>query len=303
RMCAISVQERFSPNIPLLKFVLQNWDAIKQTFGNEFIARINNGYAENLEFWNQLYPVVDEYPSVIDDALSFIEKQNITSSSQMLQFLGRVKPKSEILLSHCLKSIQKDNEWEESVVAAELLGTHFAGDIDVKNKILGEELKFPLNGGEIIALCIGWTDCKELDAFYEYAIENNIRLIYPAFFHLICTKSDKPDKIYDSFVELLGNKESWIMGKVASPLIERLKKDEVFYRLLMKKLHNKPSSTEKATFPKMIGTSRGLSVEVRAWCISEIETQLSNRKSPEIGYDLFAGESRPVVHSLLEVLS
>jgi hypothetical protein len=55
--------------------------------------------------------------------------------------------------------------------------------------------------------------------------------------------------------------------------------------------------------PGLIGAAPGVSPELRAWCLEEMNHQIRGTEPPQIGVDLLHGKLRPVVHSLLDALS
>jgi len=58
RICSISMGSGLSPNIPLKRFILQNWDVLKTTFRDEFYTRINR-HDNLLGFWDKFCSFAD----------------------------------------------------------------------------------------------------------------------------------------------------------------------------------------------------------------------------------------------------
>jgi len=130
-------------------------------------------------------------------------------------------------------------------------------------------------------------------------------LDYATYFQLICRKS--PSKaVFDGLIAFISSLEGhnrWRYQNISRPVLRRLQTDDTFFEMLIERLQNNPTPFEKATLPMLIGVARGLTSEIRTWCIEEVNHQLSGNESPEIGFDLIFGELRPVAHSLLDVLN
>jgi hypothetical protein len=293
-----------SPNIPLKRFILQNWDVLKATFKDEFYARINR-HNDLLGFWDNCCSFADEYQSPRDEAIMFFEERKERNSTpEILRFLGRVKPKSSLLLEYCLHALSnKDGQtysFDKMIAACELLGGNFANDKNVLEQIVKNTKSFPFADNIIIALCEGWPDSDELEQIYEQACKHHPQLPYYTYFQLICRKGHS-DVIIKAFKDFLLKTRPGKQNIMRS-IIRRLKADDELIAMLNKILHNNPTPSEKATIPRLISSSRGISSELHEWIIKEIEQQLTGTEPPEIGVDLFAGEIRPVVHSLIDVI-
>lgn len=152
--CTISLFDHWaiSPNIPLLRHILQTWDTIKTAFGDEFWCRFFKDRPNLLRFWNELCLFADDYPSPRQEALRFLEERSErTAPPNILRFLGRTAPKSQLLLEYCLKALSlrddKRDYSREKVVAAELLGTHFGGDSEVLMQLISSKASFETDVG------------------------------------------------------------------------------------------------------------------------------------------------------------
>jgi energy-coupling factor transporter ATP-binding protein EcfA2 len=311
RQCAIAIIKGLSPNVPLLKHILQNWDDIKAALADEFWPRLSKFHSDPLYIWNELCLFADQYPSPRNEALSFLEvRTERTSKPNILRFLGRVRPKSHLLLEYCLKALhigddQQDSSGEEAVVAAELLGSNYAGDGDILAHIMTEKVRKRIYNKVILALCEGWPESEELSLIFEIVADKKVPLFYPAYFQLICRKSESR-VVFDAITKELSSfnyTHQFSLQAIYRPVIRRLQMDDSLLRMLTERLKDNPTASEKATIPRLIGTARGVTPELRSWSIKELNRQLIATQSPEVGVDLIMGELRPVVHSLLDVLN
>lgn len=309
--CAISIINSLSPNIPLLRYILQNWDGIKAAFGKEFWTRLNKSNSDMLDLWDELCLFADEYPSPRNEMLNFLESRGERNAKpNILRLLSRVRPKSPLLLEYCLKTLcigedRNTCSWEETAVAAELLGKNFDGDSDVLTHIISGSPKDHANEKVIITLCEGWSESEELNSIFERVSGQERPLSYATYFQLICLKSPS-EYVFNALLEVISNYERLhrsYFQSITRPILRRLQIDDSFSAMLLNHLQNNPNPSEKATIPKLIGASRGMPSELRTWCIEEANRQQSDSKCPEIGFDLVVGELRPVIYSLMDVLS
>lgn len=312
RPCSISLAKMLSPNVPLVRHVLQNWDDIKAAFGDETWSRLSKNYSDSSLIWGELCMFADEYPAPRDEALRFLETRvERTTQPNILRFLGRVRPKSRLLLEYCLKTLRIGEDQydcsanDEVIEAAELLGTHFGSDQEVLKRIVSGNAARHIYEKVILALCEGWPDSEELGRIYEVVRKQKLPLSYATYFSLMSRKGSSKTML-GALMKLVSNSgrihQRYLLG-INRPVISRLRTDDNLYAMLTEALQNELSPSSKATIPRLIGAGRGITPELRAWCTGEVDRQLRGQQSPEIGFDLLAGELRPVVHSLLDVLS
>jgi hypothetical protein len=314
--CQVQIIGGLAPNIPLLKAVLQNWAVIKEALGSNMWTRLAD-YPSNsnpVRFLESLCLFADEYPLPREDALTILQTERVRHPV-VLRFIARIKPQSRLLLDNCFfalagPSLKNYYYIEEATTAAELLGLHFGGDQEVLARLIAEHSietinKDSFDGNLIMALCEGWPESEELEQIYEAAIKHQPLLSYPVYFHLICQKGSS-EQIVEALLVALEELEENSFHRdsfVARPIIHRLQEDDELLNLMMLRINSDPSPSVKATFPRLIGLARGVSPELRAWCINQSEDQLHGKRFPDIGLDLVTGSLRPVVHSLLDLLN
>ena len=200
---------------------------------------------------------------------------------------------------------QQDCSGEEAVIAAELLGTHFGNDNDILSHIMSEGAKKHIYNKVILVLCEGWSESNEIEHIFEIVSKQKLQLSLTAYFRLICRKSQSK-VVFDGLEKILSSPNPAQLHNsrfITRPVLRRLRTDDNLFAMLTDRLQNKPTSSEKATIPRLISAARGISNELRTWCIEEMNRQLSVTETPQIGVDLLVGERRPVLHSLLDILS
>ncbi len=309
----ISISDGVNTNISLIVHILKNWDYINDVF-KEYIWKAISKHGNDTNFlWKNLCLFADDYSTPRKEAIKFIEDPNTYSNEvTILQFLGRVLPKSEVLLNHCLSSLHLTGrsyslgDLEIALTSAELLAEHFGGDDDILHALTTKPI---VDGnwvaeGALIALCIGWPNCEELERVWKAVKDNKIRLLYPTFFHLLSAKADSSE-IFKHLTKALSTPTPltvWAAPGVAKPIISRLEKDVQLSDLVLGKLNYEISPSEKVTMPRLLCLARGVSPQLRSWCQEELDNQFHTKHPSEIGFDLIIGSFRPVVQSLMSVL-
>ncbi|MGC2236180.1 MAG: NACHT domain-containing protein [Pyrinomonadaceae bacterium] len=314
-------ESTFDSPVPIHKLLLENWSYIKQVFGEAFFRRFaSNSYGSSkLAFWTELCPFLDEYSIPRKEAITFFEKNKESNefiSSEVLSFLGRIMPKSSLLLDYCMKALGESGKdsWylqENAFLAAEILAKQFTDNENAFHRVINlnletvnktpSEKKIPEN--YVLALSEAWVNSEEFKLMVEEIFKKRQPLSYPVFFQLV-SRAYPPDILFkelQSFI-IKAEQDSLLQHKmVVRALIRRTRSDEEFYQLLIKRLTEGATASEKASFSKLVAFSRG-TLEIRKWCIEEIENQVSGKTPPEIGLDLFKKDLHPIVNSLLEVI-
>jgi hypothetical protein len=119
---------------------------------------------------------------------------------------------------------------------------------------------------------------------------------------LVCLKAPT-EEIERMIGRFLANPEARHFHEaVVPPIVRRLRFDDQLTARLAATLYDRPSPTEKATLPRLLAASRGMSPELQNWSRAEVDRQLGAERLSEIGFDLVAGANRAVWHGLMEEL-
>jgi hypothetical protein len=308
RPCSITLYGKFShgPNIPLVRSVLSHWARIKEVFGEAFLLRFSrNGRIPDA--WNYLWDFADQHDLPRAEGLAFIESEERPKSSQaMLGFIARTRPRSNALLQYCLDTLhindrQRDVGGALPVVAAEILGRDFSGDEEVLRRVIGNHVPPSLGNKHILALCEAWPNHRIMKEAYEAGEALQRRLNDDARIRLVCqvgTVDDVEKSINQVCASCSAPRPSYLL--IAKPIIRRLSGDSQLVDRISNRLVRSKLPSEKASFFRLLARATGLSPDLRAWAMKEIESQLGK---PEIGMDIVAGELSSVMHSLLADLS
>ncbi|HXN61085.1 MAG TPA: NACHT domain-containing protein [Acidimicrobiales bacterium] len=205
---AVRITDFIRPNLPLLRMVLEHWAELKALFGDEFWFRLGDDMANEEELWKALVSVADEYPRPRDEALEYLQGTGPThppyhQSAEVLAFLARCLPKSELLRDFCVSTATAEvadlGGWQGAEYAAELLGAHFGGSDDVLQLILKELHPGPpfppdfwrITSGAICALAEGWPDSEYIDrAWGMLTTDASMRIHEGAEAHLVAARAN-----------------------------------------------------------------------------------------------------------------
>lgn len=310
KKCKISVGNPIKPNVPLLIYILENWDQIKSLFGSEFWLRISKWTSDIDSLWDTFLPFVDQYPSPRNEALEFLEsKIEKKASRNILLFLSKVRPKSQIFLEYCIETLRLGVTRDhfitgDGILSAQLLGRHFGHEKDVLSYIKSKISDQIVDERLIVAICEGWPELNELNELDKLLKEKQPKLSYAAYFEML-TRKASTKRVFSSLRQIFHdlNRINPSHSKaVANTIIRRLKKDEELVQQLFQNLENVPTQNEKVNFPRLIKTAKGNTQQLYEWCTEELDRQNSKYFSPQFGFDMFSGELSSVHNSLLEVL-
>jgi hypothetical protein len=158
----------------------------------------------------------------------------------------------------------------------------------------------------LIALCEGWPKSERVNAIFERlrAQKREIPLTL-SIWQLLCVKASA-EGVFRNLIAILRDRvdpnEFWD-PHMTRPLIQRLRRDEGLAEMFERTLSQKPSSNEKASFPKLLAAAKGLTSSTRDWSVQEIDAQVKSDSGPEIGLDYTAGRFESVPQILLDVIT
>ena len=235
-----------------------------------------------------------------------------------MQFLATVPNYRSLLREYLVAGISANNEnrHREAVlgaVAAELLGQEFAGDDGVNTQleailqrplplshqdvlVLGTESRCARDGR--IAGC--WIGSSERFALTPLTVPLTLPI-----WHLCCRKVSS-DGVLNNFLALLSDQvepnEIWD-PHMARPLVHRLRRDDDLVAMFEERLIASAPASEKVSLPRLLAAARGITSDVRAWAVREIDCQTSAVSGPEVGTDYSTGRLESVAQNLLEVIA
>jgi hypothetical protein len=292
-----------APNLTLIRFVLQNWGEARPVFA-EVLER------DDGSLWDTLCSLADDYPLPCDEALRFFERrEDVPPRSNELRFLARARPGSMLVLSRCMRALGIGESTvgvigPDAIAAAEILGAQFSRDDEVRGRIAAECQGSRVNGAAILALCEVWPESPVVARAYNPEI---LRGPHDAFtfafaLRLACLQGTAGE--IEGVIERLLNDFQGVRSPdlMVPPIVRRLGSDDLLFTNLAARLFADPSPSQKASYPRLLKSARGMSPELREWAHAEIARQVGVRGLSEIGMDLVSGTHRAVWHSLMEMI-
>ena len=307
-------------NSPMWRIILQHWEEHCALWDNpaQIGRRFTNEETGGEEFWNDLAAFAERYPKPRQDLLGWIKDHpSFFYDENILQFLANVAPRSSLLLDRCFDAFDHGR----TLPAAIILGQQFGGDEKVLHRLTHDHQDQPkryYRRQYIIALCEGWPNCEVLEQLVESVKQYDEKKDNPpelefdlsewaSHFSLLCLKG-KTEAVY-SYIEYLLNPRiilaqdpyrfdgAYIMRVVG----QRVRSDHELAALLWTHLENTSNPVAKIVLPALLFGTPNHSDEIRRWCTQEIERQLSDDCTPEVGLDWTSLSRRPVVHALLDL--
>lgn len=317
RIVAINSTPSHNINVPHIQFILKNWDTLESYFAEYFWRRLFDHSAGHGYMWSGLAPFADEYNTPKNRIIEYMENKNIkVAESELLRFLSRVAPRSELLWEYCLTTLglskhsSKINtrnshynaSYRDKIVAAEIIGDQFGQDVNYFRQI--EIDNIDRNFEELVLiLSEGWPDSKELSELFDDLAKSRRRCSNSTLMRYLCARAN-PIAMYQEIIRFL---KAWaydsgfrVFEALAPPLIRRIRKDDALLILLIKHLKGYPKPSEKISLSKLIFKSRGLIPELGQWIDQELEAQYSF-DGVDVGLDITTGNFVSVPHALFEI--
>lgn len=314
RKVAIQSIQGFRLNVPHVRFILKNWDNLKEYLKDEFWKRLFRYDSGSSYIWNHLSQFADEYDTPRKEVLRYLSTRNPkVAPSELLRFLSRTMPGSNLLLEYCLNTLglkrvetQGNNinlTYIDKVTAANLIGDHFGGNIDILQRINTKQNRCLLNE-MVLVLSEGWPTSIELNQLFNSLVRNRRRCWESTAVRYHCLKSG-PITVYKQLLRLLrrwsSQRRSARADVVLRPLVRRLQKDNRLLKILIKHLNGYPRSAEKVSITKLVHRAKGLIPELKDWAQKELTNQLSEH-GIESGFDITTNNFVSVPHALYEIL-
>ena len=301
----ISLSARANPNLPLVRHILANWETIKQSLGERFWDSISGMHEDQMSLWTTLAVVADEYAAPRAEALQFIRDQAHSAiPGALLDFLGRIQPKTLLLREHCIRSLLSDAEYwrNDPHKASELLGRDFSEDRGVRESLRSALVeRFPRIGARALwALCEICPASPELaDAYAAVrstcAAESDWLILDETEMKLICTLGSSEEVLLTLSALLRAPRPNWqyLADRLGGTVLRRVGRDSELQQLLWARLKSTTNPSEKGTFAALTGAGRQFSLELRQWCQEQCDAPYIEVVAP-VGTDLLTGLVRPV---------
>src|SRR5262249_42637463 len=112
-------------------------------------------------------------PQLREEIVDFLEScPERTAAPNLLRFLARTKPRSQLLLEYCLGTLRVGQDGLDvsgpiGEIASALLGEHFTGNPRALEQVLTGRAGMSLYSRTVLALTEGWPDHPYLEAAYH----------------------------------------------------------------------------------------------------------------------------------------
>ncbi|MCX6843660.1 MAG: NACHT domain-containing protein [candidate division WOR-3 bacterium] len=298
----------YRKNPVLMRQIAQSWHQLSQELGDELWRVLSREHPDkDAQLMETLADFAEPESELGAALMRFLEETTPRHADPgLLRFLARARPRSSLLREYCVRSLCHE-EWParpgpNQIVAAELMGEQFPGDSELLARVSSACHDFD---ARVIALCEGWPDHTATDDAFRAACEEHISMTSVSFCKLMFLK-DNAGRVLDALNRAMLRPKPLLTDvetrSIYRSLVARLRQDEGLRALMGDRLRNGCAPSEKATYPKLLRDSSGLSIDVRTWCSEEATRQLCGPELPQDGYDLWVGEVRPVAYAILDAL-
>lgn len=267
--CTIPISAGFSQNLVFSRFIVENWESLTQRLGENLERRLCM-FREPKEFWGAIAMFADESAIVTQKLLEFMSANEEKLNLRMLQFLDRVKPKSQFMLKCLLSAVfetQKRFSTIEQRALCDLIGLQFAKNKEVYDILVSKMPK------EQLELCIailsyGWPDSPELQDAYKL-VQSGYKLNYTDYFNIISLKGES-EYICQEIIKACEQFPTERILHSDKCLVRRIRSDEQLRKLLINALFTSEHASQKISIAKLLFRSSGISEELQCWCNNEI---------------------------------
>jgi hypothetical protein len=301
----------FRSHNEVLRLVATEWPVLAAHFGgdDQALAAFKINPPDLFDIFPNYLEGAPEFKAL---ALRIVEEEFQNGApAGALRFIERARPGTGYLgylRELCMKSFGFDRptnwgSYSAALTAGEVLGRNFAGDQQTETVLRARLGAHPRSPGVIAAVCEGWPNTSTFEALIPQ-LGQSPRLSI-ALHYKIASIASSADRLADSLAwgatELVG--DLWEANRYWVPnIIRRIQSDDEMHATMQGRLSGQASPGVKASFPRLLGRARGVSDELRAWCVSECERAKTDLVG-EVGLDLVGGQARVVTLSLFDLLA
>jgi hypothetical protein len=301
----VGLSVRGTPNVTLIRHLLSHWEDVKTALGERFWDSICRRGEDRLSLWEILADLAEEYPAPRAEALRFVREQaNSALPGALLEFLGRVQPKTLLLREQCMRSLVHTPGYPscDPDKAAELLCRDFSEDPQLRQDIRAEVLHhYPAIGlSAASALSEIYPETPELAREYaalreklqaacDWLVSNHAEM------NLICALGTSAEVLL-AFIALLRQPRpalKYVAKKMRGPVLRRVAQDSELQRLLWNRLNSANNPSEQVSFALLLSAGQQFTKELRDWCLNQCNAAYAEAVAP-VGTDLLSGDVRPI---------
>ena len=265
--------------------------------------------------WSHFAPYVGESEVLRDEFLSYCAMETKALSSNCLEVLSRIQPRSNLLLEHCLRTLDgratEDtnaspfDRARRALVVGQILGRQFSHKDEIRAAL--ERRLYLEDSVSIVGLSLGWPTSDALNKAYDPIRKNGWagQRVEVGRMPANLRRARKYGRVHVSprihFIE-------WRRLSMGIPRLLRphnYRSPETrrhFGVLFLRQIAQRPNRRSQSQPAALLVASIGLSDEIKDFCETYYAEQSLKGQLSESGLDMTAGQIRPVAHSLLDAL-
>jgi hypothetical protein len=299
----IALTDGSRQNRVFVDLLAKNWAYVKQIAGEDLALLKERGGSSHI--LDTMAATSADDTGLVKDILQRADNLwELRRSANVLRLMARTEPKSERLLSSCLETFRSNDPnwygWYDSVeVASEIIAEQFRGDNEVENRIIAIANPESIPTAVIMALSLGWPNNPLLRdlGFGRRSREITAAELYTKY--AIITAQQIPGYVASDIA--WAQRNPYQVTMFSKPLLARLRYDVDAAQEMFAFLEKSSNSDVKASFPRLIAATGGMTTERLTWCSRELERQ-TQMESPEFGFDVLSRSQRSIRLTLLDAV-
>lgn len=303
-----------SPNIPLIRLVLDHWRDVTSILGTALTTRLTSNLESPSSFWRAISLAAAEYPQCHQALLNAVDNSpELRHDPTILACIAAITPHSEMVLNSCVELLRGGFDYslmglENLVLTARVFVDQFGGTETGLQALLQTRDRWWVSDGVLTALSLGWPEHPLVAQFEEQlrkAWSEGTVVPYRQMFPVFYTRASA-DEIVErlpSDLSIGASGSAWTLRTLYDPLRQRLRRDAAVTAAVLALLRSGTTASVMATCPRMLASAGQSTPDLFAWCELELERQTNPSRVPDLGFDLVASSVRPVAHSLMDALA
>jgi hypothetical protein len=303
----------YPENRAAIAYLARNWEGLLKAFSGQIVDRLSMHGSSEWHTWQFFAPYISESPAARDAFISYCGRETKSLSSQALEALSRVLPRSALLQEHCERIVSRAptdiNSTPLDVERCKIIVGQIIGRQFQSHSGLLVELEKRIAWGDtagVVGLYVGWPQSPLLKECLDRALAakwKNHSFSFVAALHLagIAGTTEQFKEVFSMLLERSDGSPWSFLEHCVTPTVDRLKRDPILVRDSLKVIE-KDNANFKASMPRLLSSAIGLTDELRALCNKQLLAEHSGKSIPLSGLDIVAGKVRTVSDALMDTL-
>lgn len=272
----------------MIKSLIDNFDYLISNTDKDFNSIIENlkNRKDVEDIWGFFARYSSKSSPTCNHIMEFISNNSKTiKNNSIISFLNRTMPKSPILKEILLRFINDVDRHNNGILAGRLLGTNFKNDNQVYEEV--KKVENIWDSGRIIALCSGWPDEPILKEMFDDLVESQAQHVDDYVGYNLKFLFRDVDNLTD-FLKNISSNTGDIKRRhkyFFIPMIERLKRDNLFGLAIKRLLLSSSSISEKISFYNLLTQANMLDEDIILW-----KNKITDFKN-DFGYDIVSNKT------------